>query len=949
MGLSFDTNGKYLGWSNLFNYNSIEELNASEKLPMPKGIHYIEIQDIGKQRAKINQLLANAIEIGDEAEQKRYQLYIDQLANTVNIDEDINAIDQAKTETERISLYADLLNKINKKAYTDGKQQKVNITYTNPRGMDIVKMLQQHENTKLPKVLQQEVSKNFISSHIQNTVQDLVNMTRAYSPIEMELFRSASDISDKGNTSSQLTLLNPFCKYIMQYSNMVGKNVIGISANGEKGSFMWHYYLNDLIKHGTPKERTMGHFQFNTSRIIGRALSKKGLGELQQMSITGLPDLNMNGVDPNIQAEFESRITDNLYVDLMISQVLSAATDNAKELILAKVNAGSKLAKMYLFMITMGFNINDIVAFMTSPVANFIDKITEQDIFNNVSISLNDAINIAKGKFITPQGTILGKYIAKYGQLKMEIVKDLYLQLELGFITDPKITLDKKELDLQNKRKQAIQADIAEFENVLEGANEFSNFSQFLGMNQGIKTSKIDLQSFENKIKNMYFSRLKEYKGEFSEEQKALIDEIGDFNVKKWFQDIEYRKKVAEAYNIIKKCVNIFDAFTHIKQFDAIRKIYDAVCVVDNQSAIKATSFNNIISELGSQGKTYLSEKYQNNILKQIDNIIISKYIQEANIEIPIKKNWKYLQSDASFGTFVANGSFQLKDRASIATFKYLMESIIIPELKQGKITIIENDKITTKKLPELQENSFITSLKPTKEQNSYFYKCNLNMNTIKHSLDSQRKYQKIVGGLRDISSIGVTKNMSLADMFMLYNLIVNKNQYGSSRMTSLFDPIVSSNNKSIITKYLKWLGELDYSGKSRLNIENSSTTNNTLEINYQDVLRQAAMYVKSYSNLSDPYVILLNDKGVPELYMNTGGRGNYSKVHEWVTKNAGESKEQYIERVQNQARYFVLGGQYSDMVENQLKTIQELGDKTISYLNDFVRQGLLLIKKVCE
>jgi hypothetical protein len=30
MGLNFDSNGKYFGWSNLFDYSSIENLNASE-------------------------------------------------------------------------------------------------------------------------------------------------------------------------------------------------------------------------------------------------------------------------------------------------------------------------------------------------------------------------------------------------------------------------------------------------------------------------------------------------------------------------------------------------------------------------------------------------------------------------------------------------------------------------------------------------------------------------------------------------------------------------------------------------------------------------------------------------------------------------------------------------------------------------------------------------------
>jgi hypothetical protein len=45
-----------------------------------------------------------------------------------------------------------------------------------------------------------------------------------------------------------MTLFNPATKLLMQYQNITGKNVIGIAANGEKASFMWHYYLNDVIQ-----------------------------------------------------------------------------------------------------------------------------------------------------------------------------------------------------------------------------------------------------------------------------------------------------------------------------------------------------------------------------------------------------------------------------------------------------------------------------------------------------------------------------------------------------------------------------------------------------------------------------------------------------------------------------------------------------------------------------
>ena len=72
--------------------------------------------------------------------------------------------------------------------------------------------------------------------------------------------------------------------------------------------------------------------------------------------------------------------------------MISAATDNAKELILAKINAGSKLAKCYLFLMTMGYDINDIVKFMTSNAVSWIDALSDPNIFLGQDLRVDEAI-----------------------------------------------------------------------------------------------------------------------------------------------------------------------------------------------------------------------------------------------------------------------------------------------------------------------------------------------------------------------------------------------------------------------------------------------------------------------------------------------------------------------------------------------------------------------------
>jgi len=49
-------------------------------------------------------------------------------------------------------------------------------------------------------------------------------------------------------------MLNPLTKYIMQYQNLVGKNVIAIAANGEKVWFNAYYYWTKILQSGNEED-----------------------------------------------------------------------------------------------------------------------------------------------------------------------------------------------------------------------------------------------------------------------------------------------------------------------------------------------------------------------------------------------------------------------------------------------------------------------------------------------------------------------------------------------------------------------------------------------------------------------------------------------------------------------------------------------------------------------
>ena len=901
MGLSFDGNGRYVGWSNLFDYSSEQSIIASESLPMPKKIRYTVSE------------------------------------NGYNIDEYVSQIQQVEAIPEqRVKLYADLLNYLYRNNIT-------NLTYTNPYGEEVVDNLGLHEFTEIPVNMKEDASKNFISSHIQNTVQNLRNMVVAYSPIEMEDFRAASNGSPKGEQSSKMTLLNPTTKLLMQIQNITGKNVIGIAANGEKGSFMWHYYLNDVFRHPSEDKLQYAKFEFNSSRIKGRAS-----GEPIPQTVKTLPDVNVENIDQSVIGDLLTyRLTGDVTVDLMISQVLSAATDNAKELILAKVNAGNKLAKMYLFLITLGFDINDIVKFMTSPAINFIDAITETNIFTQQNISLKNAIKIARGDY---SPLVIGSARAALSKYD-----NLIEALERGDVDNFKNPLSKtdyayndvedlvtligsiKHLQEYDIHGQGIQEDITEFENVMEGANEFSSFAQTLGINQGIPTSKIDLQRRVSNLQKLYATR-------FSETNTPMEQPL---DVGRFFKDPEYAKQVKDSYNSVKKCVNPFDVIDHIPQFKAIFRLFSAVLDIDHNLAVKTQIYDYAYDRLRISNP-YMTETYQNSLLRSIDNVFISMFLNTLDISVPYVAGTTLLQENRKASRASQDGLLRLDSLGSIASFKHIFENQIIPDMKRGIIRDFRDGKVVEINTQSLINNPFVKSLIRGFDRDVPIYKCDLNMMTVDSSNDSKIKFQNYLKGLKELKNYTIN-NVPLSDLFVLYNLIVNKNQYGSDRLTTLFDSFIQSSEQlSMINQYLQYIGDLDYnaiisSENDTINIEYKGETTQVL---VTDLKRAAAPIVRTLSGQSDPAVII-NEPDGPKLYEKDGWE--YIQIGSTIPTIQGETIDERLERIYNDKAFFVLGGKYKSVIDRIVQNIVTVNDSTIGAIKDLQKQLALIIQKVCE
>lgn len=98
-------------------------------------------------------------------------------------------------------------------------------------------------------------------------------------------------------------------------------------------------------------------------------------------------------------------------VFLAISVLLSLATDNAKELVLEKINATPDLMGMYIYLFFKGKSFAEAAKFMTSPLLSLIKEKAKSNIF--ISGEYSNSIDSAINYYLN--GPDLSKYIqSKY-------------------------------------------------------------------------------------------------------------------------------------------------------------------------------------------------------------------------------------------------------------------------------------------------------------------------------------------------------------------------------------------------------------------------------------------------------------------------------------------------------------------------------------------------------
>lgn len=307
----------------------------------------------------------------------------------------------------------------------------------------IIKLLNAHSKTRRGGKVKDLALKNGVFYRIQKTVLDPISQINLHVQIAMDAPREAASKSELGRDEMYLNVNNPFTIFKMQEANMSGKNVVGIGATSLKTFFASSTYFN---KKANEIKNLIGSTDFNKIYEILNDIcfdannllknmnrtDEKGIQPpsheirclsniywtpvLRELKSRGITDVEVSVKNPKnsllndryvyvrdgktylrlsavITKLDETSKYNNAADD--ISAIISAATDNAKELILSKLNATEKFADIYTYLLSIGETFSDIATMMTSPLMTLVNKYAKTTFLDNATryLKIEDVIS----------------------------------------------------------------------------------------------------------------------------------------------------------------------------------------------------------------------------------------------------------------------------------------------------------------------------------------------------------------------------------------------------------------------------------------------------------------------------------------------------------------------------------------------------------------------------
>lgn len=788
MGANINSQGIYASWSPFFNYSSTEMLKLSHNLPIP------------------NKLTVNTSEI----EGVNIAGIIANLPKDTNYKELRNNIHENK---ELLNAFINILNLVgdNTVILNMANDQKIN---------DIAELINEHNNYELSLEQRLNSMENKVygfSLIIGDSLENNISQTTQMSS-EIAKTIAQNKKADKEHFSNN----NFLSRFNAQERTQKGKGSVGINANGNKAYAALCMYFQSKYSKATTESDLMA-LNLNIAEYPTK------VDPLLSFTIPTIFNANLEGV---IDTNLKNYIAKNKWAEEVIekngapvdgfkllSVLIMASTDNAKDPILEGINCIPQLNGLYITLIALGVDFYTIGAIFTGDFMLELSKHVNSDFTKEETLN-NSLTTAIKYMFSGPS-------ISNYTDQKLKFNK------ETGqFVSDVQNTSEEEEIDmdlmneLQSQEEEAAGefgrtvkydktwqkrylTDLAYYEKNIK-----TKFASIVDNEENITTinkvkrnvTELKLVALNNAAKELQtLVSLLSIDGGVKNNQQNLFEHIftieefiknkikderfpsRSFSLEKFLNDKTYAEENIGYYWENKSLFNILDIINTIPHVKAmLSAMVNAKRVVETHT-VKGGLSKKFLTDMkfklnpSKRLPTYATST----IYKFIDQITVLKFLREAAPAVTIKKVQNAYDLDYSFLT-TNNDELTLdfSNYSDVMTYKNWFENTLVPYLK-GLYKYKSN---------ELIKNLAMTSIfNSTKTDRISLSTPNINLSLVKDQ-GNINEYSKYLEGFEEIrdTSLDIFTG-TLGDAFVLYNIIANQNRPGQYSFNEFFNSYFSN------------------------------------------------------------------------------------------------------------------------------------------------------------
>lgn len=700
---------------------------------------------------------------------------------------------------------------------------------TSQEVMDVVATINKHQLY----VPSSGALKNKILKVIYDSSLDPENLEHSTQPMSSAPFQDVLSQLDEvvPMDSSFMDPTNPMSIFKQIRRNSIGKKCVGVFANGIKVNGALQQYFNRAALEGNfdqYKQFEIPELKFvipNAKEIhtkfpkVGRydvktdtlTISKQNIKYFANLNLTDDVLMSLLNNDASKVAKAKQLISQEENVADQLSILISLATDNAKELALARMNVSEDVAKGMITMFSLGFSVEETLLVYRCCMDGVVSGL-ETNPFASRGLKPNP-LNLIKG--------------------------------------------DKK---LDDVTSQSLVT-------VFKIGDEITELARFFKINRGLPATFSSAMDF--------FNGLKRFKRAFKnnpfdtnggvDEQNAFIRKhnlgsinpadistwcLSDFDINLFTTNEDYQRVMTALCQENKTAINVFDVILNSPTYMEMLKAFNR-CITDMGNLSGAVAFST--SDVKSNSSAYADQQIANDItygqkIRMWSDFVVGEHLKRLSTK------FKFSQTMLSeFGdTHNINGlkdivpqnaSFSLSTETGVDRFVTMMDTYIskylIPKYKDRNKFISKLSKTTVVGKPG--RTVFDIQIQSLDFDSRYMA---AEMDGLRSAFAN---LCKVDSGLKTVSGDTVT----IGELFYLYSKITSKNSIG--KMGAVMDSFDAVSGKD----YQKQLNDLYVEFDEKYaNRDNDPSAANERKQKFSD------LYQQLQSGLSDDGVEIKSADG---------------------------------------------------------------------------------------